>query len=100
MTEPKAGSPRVARPPRRTGGAWAVVALLLGICIVVPLLVFLYDSTTPTLFGFPFYYWFQFLLIPIVSVLTFTSFKISLAATRRDRERFGLPAEPGQDGER
>jgi len=70
-----------------------VVAVLLALGIIVPLLVFLYDSESPTLLGFPFYYWFQFLLIPIVSALTFAAFKISLAATRRDRERFGLPAD-------
>jgi uncharacterized membrane protein len=85
-------------PARRTGGAWAVVALLLGIGIVVPLLVFLYDSQTPTLFGFPFYYWFQFLMIPIVSLLTFTAFKISEAARRKDRQRFGLPTDGQQRG--
>jgi len=73
-----------------------VVAVLLGIGIVVPLLVFAYDSETPVLLGFPFYYWFQFLMIPIVSALTFTAFKISEAAARRDRARFGLPADAEQ----
>jgi hypothetical protein len=82
-----------------TGGAWAAVAVLLGIGIVVPLLVFLYDSPTPTLWGFPFYYWFQFLMIPVVSGLTFAAFRISLAATRRDREALGLAGDPGHDGE-
>jgi uncharacterized membrane protein len=70
----------------RTGGSWGAVAVLLAVAIVVPLLVFLYDSESPTLFGFPFYYWFQFLLIPVVSVLTFAAFRISVAATRRDRQ--------------
>jgi uncharacterized membrane protein len=77
---------------RRTTGAWALVSVLLAIGIVVPLLVFLYDSATPTLWGFPFYYWFQFALIPVVSVLTFVAFRISESATRRDREA------RGQDG--
>ena len=70
----------------RTRGSWQLVAVLLAVAIVVPLLVFLYDSETPTLLGFPFYYWFQFLLIPVVSVLTFAAFRISVSATRRDRE--------------
>ena len=81
-------------PARRTAGAWAVVALLLGIGIVVPLLVFLYDSETPTLFGFPFFYWFQFAMIPVVSLMTYTAFQISLRATQKDRPAFGLPPEP------
>jgi hypothetical protein len=80
MSDPKRSS------GGRTGGSWALVAVLLAPAIVVPLLVFLYDSESPTLLGFPFYYWFQFLLIPAVSALTFTAFRISEAATRRDRE--------------
>jgi uncharacterized membrane protein len=79
---------------RRATGAWAAVAVLLGIGIVVPLCVFLYDSVTPTLWGFPFYYWFQFAMIPVVSILTFVAFQLSLVATRKDREQLGLPAEP------
>jgi hypothetical protein len=87
------------RPPHgRATGAWVVVAVLLGIGIVVPLLVPLYDSETPTLWGFPFYYWFQFALIPVVSVLTYIAFRISLSATRKDRQVFGLPPEPDADG--
>jgi len=69
----------------RTAGSWEVVAVLLAVAIVVPLLVFLYDSESPTLFGFPFYYWFQFLMIPVVSALTYVAFRISAAATRRER---------------
>ena len=71
---------------RRTTGAWVVVAVLLAIGIVVPLVVPLYARTTPTLWGFPFYHWFQFALIPVVSVLTFAAFKVSESATRKDRE--------------
>jgi uncharacterized membrane protein len=101
MTEPRSGSHRVGSPGRRMTGAWAAVALLLAVGILVPLMVFLYDSATPTLWGFPFYYWFQFLMIPVVSLLTFLAFRISLVATRRDRESLGMPAEPAPDeGER
>ena len=66
MSHREPAAPASGTPARHTGGAWAVVALLLGIGIVVPLLVFLYDSETPTLFGFPFFYWFQFAMIPVV----------------------------------
>ena len=88
MSEPNA---------HRTGGAWAVVAVLLAVGIVLPLLVGLYDSVEPRLGGFPFYYWFQFLLIPVVSLLTFIAFRLSLKATEKDRPAFGLPAEPGDE---
>ena len=79
-------------PRRRTERAWIVVAILLGVGIVVPLLVPLYDTATPTLLGFPFYFWFQFALIPLVSALTYTAFRISVRATEKDRPVFGLPA--------
>jgi CBS domain containing-hemolysin-like protein len=87
------GSP----PRRRPTGTWAVVAVLLALGIVVPLLVGLYDSETPALFGFPFFYWFQFALIPVVSLFTFIAFRLSLRATAEDRPTFGLPPEPGED---
>ena len=85
--------PPARTAPRRTGPAWLTVYVCLAIGIVVPLLVFLYDQEKPTFLGFPFYYWFQFALIPIVSVLTFIAFRISLRATERDREALGLPAD-------
>jgi uncharacterized membrane protein len=69
------------------------VYVCLAIGIVVPLLVFLYDQEKPTFLGFPFYYWFQFVLIPIVSALTYMAFRISVHATERDRAAFGLPAD-------
>jgi CBS domain containing-hemolysin-like protein len=49
---------------------WTIVVVLLIPAVVLPLLVGVYDRTDPELWGFPFYYWFQFLLIPVVAVLT------------------------------
>jgi uncharacterized membrane protein len=83
----------VSAPRRRTGTTWAVIRVLLLVGIVVPLLVPLYARETPALFGFPFYYWFQFLMIPVVSVLTYTAFRLSLRATEKDRRAFGLPTD-------
>jgi hypothetical protein len=64
--------------------------VLLAVGIVVPILVGTYDSETPELAGFPFYYWFQFLLIPVVSTLTYIAFKLSESATERDRAARGV----------
>jgi len=83
MSEPNA---------RRTGGAWAVVAVLLAVGIVLPLLVGLYDSIEPRLGGFPFYYWFQFLLIPVAAVLT-TSAYLLTKGDERPPEREDDPVE-------
>jgi hypothetical protein len=56
--------------------------VLLAVAIVVPLLVGIYDREDPTLFGFPFFYWFQFLLIPVTSAATYLAFRL---VTPRDR---------------
>ena len=71
-----------------------LVAVLLGLAIVVPLCVFLYDSEEPTLWGFPFYFWFQFLLIPLVSVATFTAYQVTERLRPRERTEHGLPQDP------
>jgi CBS domain containing-hemolysin-like protein len=49
---------------------WTIVVVLLVPAVVLPLLVGVYDRTDPELWGFPFYYWFQFLLIPVVALFT------------------------------
>lgn len=89
----------VSSAERHTNGAWAVVAALLAIGIVLPLMVGLYDSEDPTLFGFPFFFWFQFLLIPVVSLLTFIAFRLAQSATARDREQQGLRPYADREGE-
>ena len=72
--------------PSDTRPTWIVVGILLAVGIIVPLLVWVYNTETPELGGFPFFYWFQFLLIPVVSALTYVAFKLSESATARDRE--------------
>lgn len=69
---------------------WTVIGVILVPCIVVPLLVGLYDQTDPTLFGFPFFFWFQFLLIIVVTSLTGFCYWLSLLAERKTREEHGL----------
>ena len=73
--------------PRPSGdssrGIWALVLVLLAPAVVVPLLVPLYDSKEPTLWGFPFFYWFQFAMILMSAVLTLVAYVISLSADRR-----------------
>jgi hypothetical protein len=75
-----------ATPGRRPSGLWVVIVLILIPPVVVPLWVPLYDKETPTLWGFPFFYWFQFLLILCSAVLTVVAYLISLVADRRQRE--------------
>jgi membrane protein implicated in regulation of membrane protease activity len=89
-----------APPTRSTGGTGVVVGVLLAIGIIVPLLVPVYDQDSPRFLGFPFYYWFQFLLIPIVSVLTYVAFRLSVRSTDKERAAVGLPPSTEREGER
>ena len=64
--------PTHARPRRsQHRGIWAVIAVLLAAVLVGTLWVPFYNSTEPTFLGFPFFYWYQFLWVPITSLLIF-----------------------------
>jgi hypothetical protein len=75
-------------PPRttRNQGVWWLVGILLLIPMVMPLMVPIYAKENPKLFDFPFFFWYQFMWIPIAAALTFTAFKIVQRQERRDRE--------------
>ena len=70
-------SPAPARRP--STGLWALIIVILLPAVVLPLWVPLYDKTDPTLFGFPFFFWFQFALILVSAVLTSIAFVLSQA---------------------
>jgi hypothetical protein len=84
-----------SRPGRGSSRAlWILILVLLTPAVVVPLLVPLYDQADPTLFGFPFYYWFQFALVLGAAVLTGVAYLLStkadaLAKEERRRRRAG-----------
>ncbi len=50
--------------------------LLLLVPCLIALWVPLYNSPTPPLFGIPFFYWFQLLLIPVSAVAIFAADRI------------------------
>ena len=78
-------------PNRSSRPLWIIVGILLIPPIVVPLWVGLYDKVEPRLWGFPFFFWFQFLLIPCAAVFTVTAYFVAKEAVHRDRVAKGLP---------
>ena len=71
-------------PARRASNAlWALIVVILLPAVVVPLWVPLYDKTDPTLWGFPFFFWFQFALILLSAVLTSIAYGLSQLTGRR-----------------
>jgi Protein of unknown function (DUF3311) len=55
---------------------------LLLVPIVLPLLTFLYNRERPTLFGFPFFFWFQMLFAPLAVLASVTVFYLSRRSRR------------------
>jgi hypothetical protein len=71
-------------PQHRSTGLWVLIIAILIPPVVVPLWVPLYNKTDPTLWGFPFFFWFQFALILASAVLTALAFALSRVADRRE----------------
>jgi hypothetical protein len=66
-------------------GLWALIVVILLPAVVLPLWVPLFDKTDPTLWGFPFFFWFQFALILMSAVLVLVAYGLSLRAGARRR---------------
>ncbi len=74
-------------PPARPTPLPAGTAVLVGLLLVIPLIglavVPLYSRTSPALFGFPFFYWYQLMWVLITPVLTYAAFVIIQRARGR-----------------
>ena len=79
--------PAHARPRRsQHRGVWAVIAVLLLAVLVGTLWVPLYNKTTPAWGGWPFFYWYQLLWVPVVALVSWCAYLLSKLA------RGGTPA--------
>jgi hypothetical protein len=62
-------------PPPRLPGR---VQLMVGILLAIPLLALgavpLYSRSTPKVWGFPFFYWYQLVWVLITPVLTYSAY--------------------------
>jgi hypothetical protein len=61
-------------PPHRSPLAWAVALLLLLIGIAATLIVPIYARSTPKLGDFPFFYWYQLILVPVIAILAWLAY--------------------------
>jgi hypothetical protein len=57
-------------PPAKRTATWLTIAVLLLAALVGTLWVPFYARATPALGGFPFFYWYQLIWVPIVAVLS------------------------------
>ncbi len=67
-------------PPPTDKTKMALAGVLLVIPIVVLLWVPHYAKIEPRLFGFPFFFWYQFLWVFLCSALTWTAYRLTLSA--------------------
>ena len=68
---PSAPPGRPKRVPVTTG---IVVAVLLAIPCVALAIVPVYSRTTPSIAGFPFFYWYQLLWVILTPILTWAAY--------------------------
>ena len=66
--------------PPANKGLLAIAGVLLAIPIIALLWVPSYAKEAPELFGFPFFFWYQFLWVFLCSALTWTAYKLTLSA--------------------
>jgi len=73
--------PAHARPRRsQHRGIWAVIAVLLLAVLVATLWVPIYNKTTPVWGGWPFFYWYQLLWVPVVALISWCAYLLSKTA--------------------
>ena len=65
-------------------GTIATAAVLLAIPILALLIVPIYANEDPHLWGFPFFYWYQFLWVFLASGFTYAAFRVIESARGGD----------------
>jgi hypothetical protein len=58
-----------APPPRKNPAKWGTVVVLLAATVAGALWVPLYARVRPRLGDFPFFYWYQLVLVPVVAAV-------------------------------
>ena len=74
-----------------------------GVCLALPIVALLwvpsYARETPRLWGFPFFFWYQFLWVFICAGLTYTAHRLVLAARKPGRGTTGRVGDSGPSGD-
>jgi hypothetical protein len=65
----------------------AVAGVLLALPVVALMWVPSYAKRSPELWGFPFFFWYQFLWVLLCSAATYSAYRLTLAARRTPGSR-------------
>lgn len=71
-------------PSGKSPESLATVAVLLTVAIIAALWVPIYARLTPKLGPFPFFYWYQLVLVPVTAILTWVSYLLLKPRHARD----------------
>ena len=77
---------------------YVIAGILIAIAIIMPLIVPLYAFAEPTLWGLPFFYWYQLLWVFIAAGLLGIAYLIMRKEDRRRREAVRGPGARGSGG--
>ncbi|NRQ51512.1 DUF3311 domain-containing protein [Aeromicrobium stalagmiti] len=83
-------------PPGK--GPLVVAGVALAVAIAAPLLVSTYARRDPELWGVPFFFWYQFLLVLVSVVLTSFAYWLVIGHERKRRAAEGLSTD-GKGGD-
>jgi hypothetical protein len=90
----KHGKPRDKSPM-----TWVAVTILLLLVIFAALWVPLYARDEPKLGAFPFFYWYQLVLVPVVAIASWLSYLMLRPSPRREPpDELTLPEDPSYLG--
>lgn len=81
-----------AKPPAKRPSTLATVAVMLTIAIMGSLWVPIFARTQPQLGGFPFFYWYQLILVPVTSVLCWICYLLLRTRPRKNASNRGAPS--------
>ena len=90
-----------ARTPAKRPSTLVTVAVMLTIAIMGSLWVPIFARTQPELGGFPFFYWYQLIWIPLVAILATLAYLLTRRATRpSDGQQPGAAVGPAGEERR
>ena len=84
-----------ARTPTKRPSTLVIVAVMLTIAIMGSLWVPIFARSQPELHGFPFFYWYQLILVPVTSLLCWICYLLLRTKPRRGAGKHGAAHAPG-----
>jgi len=93
MAHPRSETTHAPRRHRSNWIIWTLIAVLLAAVLVGTLWLPIYNRTAPALGGFPFFYWYQLLWVPVVALVSWCAYALSRHA-QRGTAPAGTPSTP------